>query len=239
MRCFIFLFIVFASHLHALKIAVVTLAVGEKYQQAVQPGMIGKQEYCNEHRYDFFCVTESLDPERHCAWSKIKLIQKVLPDYDWVFWTDADSLIMNPKVCLEDLIDDNYFFIICKQCDGQINSGQFLIKNNPVSFQFLNDVYAPELKDKGGYEQNAVVEVIDRPAYASNVLILHQRAMNSIIKDGPPESLYRPGDFILHFYATHNLDELSAYMTRWSQYLKANKTSLRSRKSPFLRRRAI
>lgn len=241
MRFFLILFIVCIGQLHALKIAIVSVAVGEKYQKAVMPGFINKQAYCEEHGYDFYYVTESLDPSRYPAWSKILIIQQILADYDWVFWTDADSLIMNPSIAVEQLVDDRYFLVICKQIDGTINSGQFLIKNTPLSFQFLDRIYAPDMLHKGWIEQGAVIEILNTPPYAQNVLILHQRAFNSICPKRWANVLhdahYHDGDFILHFAMSPNVDTLATYMEDWFRYLRLHEAKIRSTKPTQLRRR--
>ena len=158
--------------------------------------------------------------------------RKILANYDWVFWTDADSLIMNPSIPLEKLIDDRYFLIICKQSDHiMINSGQFLIKNDPISFKFLKDVYTPNLINRGLYEQGAVNVVLRKKLYDRKVLYLHQRAMNSIWGvlwgDGCADVHYHVGDFILHFMGT-GVNDLGAYMQKWFDFLEANKAQIHS-----------
>lgn len=109
MKCLIFCLFI-TAYLAASEIAVVTLAVGEAYQDAVQLGIENKKAYCEKHGYDFFCGTEILDPERPIPWSKILFIKEILKNssYRWIFWTDADSLIMNFDIPLESLIDDHY-----------------------------------------------------------------------------------------------------------------------------------
>jgi hypothetical protein len=49
-------------------------------------------------------------------------VRKLLARYDWVFWLDADALIMNPNVPLESLLDTRYSFILVKQ-PGPTRSG--------------------------------------------------------------------------------------------------------------------
>ncbi len=94
-----FLFILIFSTLTAAAsdIALITLSVGDNYSKSVAFGIASKEEYCSLHGYDFILCTEYLDPSRPIAWSKIKLLEKVLNTnkYKWVFWSDADSIIMN------------------------------------------------------------------------------------------------------------------------------------------------
>jgi hypothetical protein len=60
--------------------------------------------YCDLHNYDCFLGSESLDENRPIAWSKIMLVAKVLPLYDWVMWRDCDSFFLDSSVTVEDFI---------------------------------------------------------------------------------------------------------------------------------------
>ncbi len=85
------------SNLRAADIAMVSLAVGDNFRNAVSLGIQNKQSYCDEHGYDFICEDELLDHTRTAHWSKILLILKTMENsnYKWIFWTDADALISN------------------------------------------------------------------------------------------------------------------------------------------------
>ena len=74
----------------------------------------GKQDYCKKWGYDFVCQEGSLDPDRPPAWSKILLLRKLLDKYDWLFWLDADAMIMNPEIPMDRFIDDRYSMILAK-----------------------------------------------------------------------------------------------------------------------------
>src|SRR5579863_1063943 len=106
------------------EIAFVTLASGIEYQKIVAPGIVNKKRYCKLQGYDFYAAHELIDPSRSPVWGKILLLAKVMenPKYKWVFWSDADSLVMNFEKRLEELIDENYNLIITADFNG-INSG--------------------------------------------------------------------------------------------------------------------
>lgn len=193
------------SVLFASDIAVVTLVVGDKYAQTVKVGTDSKRLYCKQHGYDFICGDTHLDPSRPIPWSKIKLIEKVMenPKYKWIFWTDADSIIMNQAVRLEDLIDENYNFIITKDPYG-LNTGQFFIKNCPWSRELLKKVYNdhPDCIHHNVWEQMAFINEFKRDArYNDSIKILPQRLMNSFAPEYCNDQMvtYQKGDFIIHF----------------------------------------
>ena len=87
-----FIFNFFPALLFCKNIAIVTVVIGPSYYEATLPGVLSKQKYCALHGYDFICIRETIDPSRQHAWQKIKAIQQTLENYDWVFWSDADSI---------------------------------------------------------------------------------------------------------------------------------------------------
>lgn len=107
-----------------------------------------KAEYCRRWGYTFECAERSLDTTRHPSWSKILHVRNLLDDYDWVFWLDADALIMNPGVPIEDLIDEAYDLVIAKQPGPDpwgrvhLNTGSFFLRSSDWSRRMLDDLYA-------------------------------------------------------------------------------------------------
>src|SRR3989338_2640243 len=75
-----------------MRIAVATLVVGDDYSRVVQPATQSKIDYCNIHGYDPIIGLTS-DSTRPVPWSKIPLLHRVLPEYDFVFFSDADTLV--------------------------------------------------------------------------------------------------------------------------------------------------
>ncbi|XP_057859480.2 uncharacterized protein LOC131068322 isoform X2 [Cryptomeria japonica] len=92
------------------KIAMVTLSDDaesipdrsfEGIMKMVEPN---KRNYAYKHGYDFIDATIVLDMQRPPSWSKVLAVRAFLPHYDWVFWNDADSLVTNPDIALEDIL---------------------------------------------------------------------------------------------------------------------------------------
>lgn len=209
----------FSSLLHSSEIAVVTVAAGTEYNKIVQPGIKNKNFYCARHGYDFICHEQTLDPERPIPWSKVVAILKAMenPDHKWIFWTDADALVMNHAIPLEDLIDENYDFIISKDM-GSINSGHFLIKNSEWSRKFLHNVYNhTECIHDCWWEQRAIIYELDQhPELLTRTKFIPQRMFNSYpeeLGEFQLTTLYQKGDFILHFPSARN--RLSAFFDKY------------------------
>ncbi len=222
LNIFVYLF----GFLHAADFAVVTMAVGHEYEKLVEAGIENKRSYCQKHGYDFIYSNEWLDPSRPIPWSKIKLLEEALKqsNYKWVLWTDADALIMNQGIRLEDIIDDKYDFLITSDMHT-INSGNFLLKNSDWSKQFLKTIYAhTECIDHPWWENQAILlEYQNSEEVQQKTRILPQRIMNSYA----PELMtrmslenaiginYRPGDFIIHFPACPK-NELACFMNTYA-----------------------
>lgn len=200
-----------------MKIAVVSMCIGDRYQRIWKAAIKSKEIYCKIHNYEFIYIDDSLDTNRKAHWTKVKAIQNNLAKYDWVFYSDADAQIMNFDIKLESIIEkysNNNFLIITKdKCE--INSGNFLIKNCPDSFNFLNDVYScypPKQITIGKYlinwnDQYGFYMKYTDPKYFYKINFINQRIINSYPCACCGEK-YQAGDFIMHFVntirATHN-----------------------------------
>ncbi len=208
----------------AARIDVATMSIGEWYQTATLPSHVNKESYCDRHGYHFHAYTESLDESRPIPWSKIKIIQQLFEDAEvkWVFWTDADSLIMNSDIKLKWFLDDRYD-MICATDDEHLNSGQFLIRNCKWSKDFLARIYAKEeFINNGWWEQAAMIdEFAKNPKDRRRCKLLKQRAMNSIsFEQCQGEHAYwHEGDFIVHFMGARG-QQLVDLMQKYSAMAK-------------------
>ena len=81
------------------KIAILTFCVGADYKKAVEPGLQSKRDYARKHGYECHIGGEDCwDRRRPIPWSKFNFIQKYLFEYDYLFVSDADVIIMNPDL---------------------------------------------------------------------------------------------------------------------------------------------
>lgn len=115
----------------------------EGVMKAVEPN---KRSYAEKHGYDFIDATYVLDRRRPPSWSKILAVRTHLPHYDWMFWNDADSLVTNPDITLEDILysivgnmeyEKMPHFILTKDVTG-VNAGMFFLYNSEWSKGFLD-----------------------------------------------------------------------------------------------------
>lgn len=176
-----------------------------------------KLAYAKKHNYDLIVYDELLDIKREATWNKVLAIKNHLANYKWIFWTDADALIMNYDIKLESIIDENFNMLIVKDHNG-INMGNFLIKNCDWSQKLLIDWYAPNnYLDEEFYEQSAFANLFDASQeFQQHVKVVPSRTMNSYIfcpRAKVDELKYQPGDFLIHFAGKFNK---IPHMRKWS-----------------------
>src|SRR5688572_3984070 len=107
-----------------MRIAVVTLATPEMSAVA-RLSEPNKRAYCARHGYEFISLDRTLDGGRPPQWSKVLLLLQHLDPFDWLFWSDADSLIMNAELRLEELVAEHPLadLLITRDHHG-VNTGQ-------------------------------------------------------------------------------------------------------------------
>jgi hypothetical protein len=163
-----------------------------------------KQAYAERHGYTFIQEGQLLNYDRHPSWNKILWVINHLPYYDWVFWSDADSLIMNDKIWLEDIILDTGEDLIITQDENGLNCGQFFARKSFWTIEFLEKVWAQDqFIDHQWWEQAAITHLLQTvPEYRSHVRLADQRLFNSYVT--PYVYTYLPGDFLIHFVGLAN-----------------------------------
>lgn len=175
-----------------------------------------KIEYAERHGYKHYCKTDGFTT--HPSGEKIPLIKQYLtdnPDVEWVMWIDTDTLITNFNTKIEDLIDDQYHFIIATDGNG-INAGCFLMRNSPECHAYLDwtlSVYPEfEATHKFFAEQATMDASLNMPEWSPLIKLIPQYLVNSHDcwpNQWKPEptwldkfnnrSWWEPGDFLVHW----------------------------------------
>lgn len=199
-----------------MKISVCTLTVGDEYKKTTMFGRLTKVKYCEKHGYDLHEEDEIYDASRPIPWSKIKLLQKHLPDYDYIVWLDGDTMIMNYEIKLEKFIKkymkDGTDFMMTRDRGGLINTGVWFLKNTPFSNEILRTTWAQDqFINHRFWEQAAFTHLynINHDALQDKCTVvpleLHMEFnadMYSYKKDG----------FLIHFLGIHNSEWLTKVM---------------------------
>lgn len=222
-------------------------AYDKNYEYLYKLTEANKNQYCDKHGYDckFYNFTD-IKSDKHIAYTKFLAILDCLPYYDWVFYNDIDSLIMNFDIRIEDFIDENYDLFVTYDINS-LNNGQFLVRNTPRTINFLSRAYV----DKAHGDTNAWSDQI---AFSANLAsdgkllaktkILTQDKFNSYIPmnmmftDGTnapafkyPKS-YKTGDFLLHLVGMSKKDRINvitSYLKKVNQGENENRPNINLR----------
>jgi hypothetical protein len=186
-----------------------------------------KLEYCMRHNYAYICERIPNDSGRPAAWHKLDMVRRHLPYFDWVFWNDADTLIMNMGKKLEPLCDPEYN-IITGSDDGGINTGNFLVGHSEIVTPLLIEKWWAQetFINHPLWEQKALSNLIENDQlwnWRGMIKVLPQREMNSYMCN------YAPGDFLIHFagYGSQDRDNLVRLMREWVSSSNKNLVSVR------------
>jgi hypothetical protein len=178
------------------------LGILTAYDQPLAPlaqwAVPNKQRYCDLRGYNHLALTSGFDAFRPPAWSKVKFLREHLPRFDWLFWSDIDSLITNYTIRLEDLIDDHYDLVITMEDPGvgvyNLSTRQLLFRNTDWSLRFLDEIYAQtQFIDSRLWEQRALIHLWEKSDLSEHIKVVAQKSFNSYPNN------WQKGDFVLHF----------------------------------------
>lgn len=199
-----------------MKIAVLSLAIGNEYKKVVEPSQKTKRLYCQIHGYDYIEDESVYDNTRPIPWSKILLIQKYLPNYDYIVWIDADAMIMDNKQKLEDKIQlMGEKDIMCLEHYKDISTGVLFIKNTAYSMAFMDRLYSKkEFTNSPNWEQDAFIHMWETEADSKEHIVIlsfnYERQIQDYWYSFQPNC-----SFILHYAGYRgNLFELEKDINR-------------------------
>ena len=173
-----------------------------------------KQAYADIHGYDLIVDEDIVDRSRPTSWSKLLAMRKYLPEYDFLFYMDIDTIVMNPEKRLEDIVDFNFDQVLAADKNG-VNCGMWMVRNTPWMLWFVDELWAQEqlVAPKNvwnmlfKYEQRAFHhlyasqiwrKVVKGPIYPkANTVRARTKVVNACVFNSQP-AFYEPGDFVVH-----------------------------------------
>lgn len=122
------------------------------------------RDYCEKNGYKYISETNTNKITMACegrsfTWFKPKFIKEIFEIYnpEYVLFLDADAILVNRNIKIEDFIDENYEIIFAEDIGGTsshsaMNAGAFIIKNTNFSKDFLEQWWnlGDTLKGKDG-----------------------------------------------------------------------------------------
>lgn len=161
-------------------------------------------EYAHKHGY--YILFKSY-PDVFSGYEKIRHINAIFKTLvvDAVWSLDLDTLITNHTKKIEDFIDNEHDYFICKDYNS-INAGSFIIRKSEWSENFMQYVMEQEGKEKMYCEQNGIEAYMKEFPNDEKIKILPHPSINSYLyenyPDIPPQTHEQgewiEGDFLLH-----------------------------------------
>ena len=214
------------------KIAILTFCVGADYKKAMEPGLASKRAYATKHGYAFHTGGEDVwDHSRPIPWSKFNFILKYLDEYDYLFWSDADVIILNDEKTLEKevlpLLPSNKDILWTYDACNHYNNGHLLIRGRSawVRDYFNRCLMCKDLTYHIWWDNAAMIYLFESNASdrARIETTKEHWRFNAYIfgpkdtADDPSVRLYNNGDFLIHFagvYDAWNIYRMMKYVER-------------------------
>lgn len=193
-----------------------TLVIGADYTKSLQTCIQSKRDYAAAHGYTFIQGGETYwDRTKPIAWSKIPFLLDVckqVPEGSLIWQSDADVLITNPDLKLEDhivpLLPHDKDMLLTLDACGHINSGNILFRNTAWARDFWKRVGTlKQFTYHLWWENAAIIELFktDPEVRAKLHVTRNHRAFNAYLRGIPDEPLWEPGDFLVHFAGIYDL----------------------------------
>lgn len=199
-----------------MKIGIITSCTTDTYDWSQISFWINRN-YAIKWNYDFISNVHIRNSDFSPHWFKIYDVLDNLPNYDWLFWIDADAFFFDDSKDLKKIIDLDTSGVnlhICKDIPSEgekwedikrINTGTFFIKNCDWSFKVFSHI----IDNKGRHAHDNFHE--------QDVLYYHIKEMKEVkihdfFKFNGVAPWHRTCDFITHLVG-RNSDEKRWTMT--------------------------
>ena len=119
-------------------VVIATLAIGADFRKSLEPALKSKEDYAKRHGYQYFLGGEEIwNREKPIPWSKVEFVLGILaqlPEGELIFLSDADVMITNPFLRLEEhvvpFIPAEKDLLMTIDACGHLNSGNMLMRNS-------------------------------------------------------------------------------------------------------------
>jgi hypothetical protein len=194
---------------------ILTLAIGKDFCQALEPALTSKREYAARHGYTYIQAGEGFwNRERPIPWSKVDFVAATLaahPDGQLFFLSDADVMITNPALRLEDqvlpLLPAGKDLLMTIDACGHLNSGNMLMRNSPWLRDWWRRVgEQTDLLYHIWWENAAMIrllETVPSDLAKTETTAQHWR-FNAYLRGLPGERLCTPDCLLVHFAGVYD-----------------------------------
>ena len=129
------------------------------------PSMVA---YARRHDWSVVLTSEPLNGERPPSWGKLQLIRELMSTYEYVFWVDADAIIVDLDRDLlaeiDTAVSDIWFARHPQDRDPgatELNAGVFAVHSTDWSRRLLTEVWnAEQFIDHNWWENAALLDLL-------------------------------------------------------------------------------
>lgn len=198
---------------------IATLAIGEDFKRALAPALTSKVAYAARHGYTYIQGGKEVwDRLKPIAWSKVPFVLGILekaPEGALIFLSDADVLITNPALRLDDhvapLLDSSKDLLMTLDACNNLNSGNMLLRNTAWQRDFWRRVgEQTDLTYHIWWENAAIIKLLKTvPSDSEKIQITEDcRRFNAYLEGAPGKPTWVPGDFLVHFAGVYDLKRM-------------------------------
>jgi hypothetical protein len=209
-------------------LTILTLVIGADYRRGLQTCLESKKAYAEKHGYRYIQGDEAFwDRTRPIAWSKVPFILKCLselPEDSMVWLSDADVLITNPSLRIEEhvlpLFEPNKQFLMSFDSCGHINSGNVFFRNTPWARSYWKRVWEQtDCLYHIWWENAAMIKLYEENEidHQNIQITTRHKTFNAFLRGLPGQPLWEPGDLLVHFAGVYDPSEIGRLVRRIQQ----------------------
>jgi hypothetical protein len=203
-----------------MSLTILTLAIGADYRKSLVKALESKRTYAAKHGYTYVEAGEEWwDRNRPIAWSKVPFIIKTLeglPEGALVWQSDADVLITNPNVKVEDhvlpLLPANKDMLLIHDACDHINSGNILMRNTAWCRDYWKRVNErSDCMYHIWWENMAMIKLLEENQSDRDHIQItndHKR-FNAYLMGLPGQPLWEKDDFLVHFAGVYKPEKMA------------------------------
>ena len=199
---------------------------------------VSKLNYVNRHDYDFLSLKNfgkdksGKYGENQIGFLRILKVFNMIEDYDYIMWLDADALITNPSMSVEDFQIDNCVFYCSYDWPGKnsLNTGNFILKNTSHTKSFIEAFYNISKTHNLPEEQATINFMYLFTEFKQIIKVLEHKYLNSapseflvkkeIWKNKPSIPFpWKEGDFLVHATGLPNSERVRIFDDHFKKYL--------------------
>lgn len=183
-------------------------------------------EYCSRHGY-YLRVDEDAPIIRSIVWDRFVILSEEMAkqECDWIVHFDADILVTNLHIRLEEFLDRDLVISKVVREDGAevLNDGVMLVRNNASTIPLMRQIFTTPSTEKIQCGQDVLQEMINLDPHAPWLKIERHKAINSFLyaEYGMPETTvgnWTAGDFVLHLPGRTNTRRAELF-TEYSKHI--------------------